>query len=117
MRWLGYVLAFLLGLPTGVAAVAEHQSPAGFALGIGTTLVVGWTLHLWLPGAATAFAVGWLVPLVVAVMGRPEGDVAVASDAYGWSLIVAGFVVLATGIAWGRSSAVQNGPKRDGPPP
>lgn len=116
MRFLGYALAFLLGLPTGIAAIAVHPSPAGLVLGVGTTLVVGWALHLWLPGAATAFAVGWLVPLVLAVAGRAEGDVVVASDAYGWLLLGSGFVVLVTGIIWGRASAVQNGTNPRGAP-
>lgn len=116
MRFLGYALGFLLGLPTGIAAIAVHHSAVGLVLGVVTTLVVSWTLHLWLAGTAMAFSAGWLVPLVFAVAGRPEGDVAVASDAYGWSLIVSGFVVLLTGILWGRAPAVQNGAKRDGAP-
>lgn len=108
MRFLGYALALVLGLAAGVAAIAVHRSPAGLLLGTGTAVVVIWTLRSWLPRAATAFAAGWLVPLVAAVGGRGEGDYAVSSDLYGWLLIVAGFVVLVTGLAWGRAPAVRH---------
>ena len=107
MRLLAYSGALLLGFAAGVAAIAVHHTPAGLLLGAGTAIVVIWTLRLWLPRAATAFAAGWLVPLVTAVAGRREGDYAVASDLLGWLLIGAGFVVLVTGIAWGRPQVVR----------
>jgi hypothetical protein len=115
MRFLGYVLAFLLGLAAGIAAITVHRSAAGLVLGVGTALVVIRVLRLWLPGAATAFTGGWLVPLVFAVLGRPEGDVVVASDAYGWLLILSGLVILVTGIVSGRRDPVQHGSNPDGP--
>jgi hypothetical protein len=107
MRLLGAALASLLGVAAGISAVAVHRSPAGIVLGVGTALVVIRTLRSWLPVAAAAFAGGWLVPVVLAVAGRAEGDVAVASDPYGWLLIASGFVILVTGILWGRGPAVQ----------
>jgi hypothetical protein len=100
MRFLGYALALVLGLAAGIAAIAVHRTVPGLVLGTGTAVVVMRALRLWLPRAAAAFAAGWLVPLVVAVAGRSEGDYAVSSDAYGWLLIGSGFVVLVTGIAW-----------------
>ena len=112
MRPLAYVAALVLGLAAGIAAIAVHRSPVGLVLGVGTALVTIRALRLWLPRAAMAFAVGWLVPLVLAVAGRPEGDVVVASDSYGWLLIVAGFVVLVTGILSGRPPAVEYGSNR-----
>jgi hypothetical protein len=99
MRLLAYVLALVLGFAAGIAAIAVHRSPAGILLGLGTAVVVIWALRQWLPRAAAAFAAGWLVPLLVAVAGRGEGDYAVSSDLHGWLLIGSGFVVLVTGIA------------------
>ena len=112
MRFPAYAAALVLGVAAGIAAIAVHRSPVGLILGVGTALVTIRALRLWLPRAAMAFAVGWLVPLVLAVAGRPEGDVVVASDGYGWLLIVAGFVVLVTGILSGRPRAVQYGSNR-----
>lgn len=111
MSLLGYALAFLLGVPTAIAAIAVHRSVAGLVLGLGTTLFVMWTLRQWLPRTATAFAAGWLLPLVLAVAGRPEGDYVVASDAYGWALIGSGFVVLVMGIVWGQARRQRERPR------
>jgi hypothetical protein len=107
MRLLGYALALALGLAAGVAAIAVHHTLPGLLLGAGAAVVTIWTLRLWLPRAATVFAAGWLAPLLVAVAGRKEGDYAVASDLQGWLLIGTGFVVLTTGIAWGRPATVR----------
>lgn len=109
MRFLGYAFASVLGLAAGVAAVAVHRSPLGLLLGTGTAVVVIWTLRQWLPRSASAFAAGWLIPLVFAVAGRGEGDVAVSSDTQGWLVVASGFVILVTGIACGRTP----GPPRD----
>jgi hypothetical protein len=102
MRLLGYLLALVLGLAAGIAAVALHRTVPGLVLGVGTAVVVIRTVGMWLPRAATAFAAGWLVVLVVAVAGRGEGDYVVSSDGQGWLLIASGFVVLVTGLLWGR---------------
>ena len=107
MRFVGYALALALGLASGVAAIAVHRTPFGLLLGAGTAVLVIWTLRQWLPRAGTAFAAGWLVSLLTAIAGRGEGDYAVSSDGRGWLLIVAGFVVLVTGIAWGRPPTVR----------
>jgi hypothetical protein len=56
----------------------------------------------WLPRAGTLFAVGWLVPFLIAVAGRGEGDYAVSADLRGWLLVGLGFVVFVTGLASGR---------------
>jgi hypothetical protein len=107
MRLLGYVVALVLGLAAGIAAVALHRTLPGLVLGVGTALVVIRTLGMWLPRAATAFAAGWLAVLVAAVAGRGEGDYVVSSDGRGWLLIASGFVVLVTGIVWGRPPTVR----------
>ena len=102
MRFVAYALSLALGLAAGVAAIAVHRTYLGLLLGAGTAVLVVWTLRQWLPRAGTVFAAGWLVPLLVAISGRGEGDYAVSADGRGWLLILAGFVVLVTGIAWGR---------------
>lgn len=109
MRFLGRVVGLLffvaLGIAAGLAALALHRTTAGLVLGVGTALAVIWALRDWLPGAGAAFAGGWLVPLLVAVAGRGEGDHAVTSDTSGWLIMVAGGVVLLTGAVWGRAPA------------
>lgn len=106
MRPVGVALSVVLGLAVAVAAIAVHRSLPGLLLGVGTTLVVLWTLRLWLPAAAAGFAAGWLVALVAAVAGRGEGDYVVSSDSRGWMLIGSGFAVLVTGILLARAPAV-----------
>lgn len=98
---LGVALCLLLGMASGVAALAVHRSLPGLLLGVGTAVVVVRTLRLWWPGAGQAFAGGWLVLLVVAVAGRGEGDYVVSSDLLGWSFVASGFVVLVTALASG----------------
>jgi hypothetical protein len=103
MRLLLLPAALLVGAAAGVAAVAVHRSPAGLLLAAGAALTAMWALRWWLAHAATLFAVGWLVPLLAALTGRPEGDFAVSADLWGWSLIAAGLAVLVAGVAWGRA--------------
>ena len=105
MRFLGYALALVLGLAAGVAAVAVHRSFAGLLLGGATALVVLSALRLWQPRAATAFAAGWAVTVLVAVSGRAEGDYAVPGDLRGWLLIGTGLLVLVIGAGAARSAA------------
>lgn len=102
MRFVAFLTALLLGLAAGIASIALHRTLPGLLLAAGTTVLALWTLRQWLPRAATVFAAGWLVPLLAAISGRGEGDYAVSSDALGWLLIGTGFVVLVTGISWGR---------------
>jgi hypothetical protein len=102
MRFAAYALTLVLGLAAGIAAIAVHRTFLGLLLGTGTAVLVIWTLRQWLPRAGTVFAAAWLVPLLAAISGRGEGDYAVSSDSRGWLLIASGFVVLVTGIAWGR---------------
>jgi hypothetical protein len=102
MRFLALGLSLLLGLAAGVAALAVCRSYAGLVLGVGSALVAMWTLRQWQPATVTLFAAGWLVPLLVAVAGRDEGDYVVGSDLLGWLLILAGVVILVLGLVWGR---------------
>lgn len=107
MRIAGHVLAltlaFLLGVAVGVATLAVHRSVSGLVIGMASTLVAMWAMRCWLPRAVVTFAAGWLTVLLVAVSGRGEGDYVVSSDVLGWLVIGFGFVVLVTGVLWGRA--------------
>ena len=99
MRLLGYLLVLVLGLAAGVASVAVHRSLLGLALAVAATVMAIRASRWWLPRAGTLFAAGWLVPFLLAVAGRGEGDYAVSSDLRGWLLVGLGFVVFVTGLA------------------
>lgn len=102
MRLLVLLAALVVGFAAGIAAIAVHRTLPGLLLGTATAVAVMVALRPWQPRASTAFAAGWLVPLVAGVAGRREGDYVVASDLFGWLLIGSGFVVLVTGITAGR---------------
>jgi hypothetical protein len=70
---MGYLLALLLGLATGVAGVGVHRRPIGLVLAVGTVLVTVWALRQWRRTAVVWFAAGWLVVLGASLFGRPEG--------------------------------------------
>lgn len=109
MRLLAYLVALLLGLAAGVAAIAVHRTLPGLVLGTGAALVALWALRQWLARAGAAFAAGWLAPLVIGLVGRGEGDYLVASDPRGYLLIGAGLTVLLAGIV----SSVPAGGRHD----
>lgn len=103
------VLALPLGVLAGVAAVAVHHSLPLLLLAAAGALAAVRALRWWTPRAAVAFTVGWLVALVVALAGRPEGDYVVAGGLPGTLLIALGLVVLVTGLA----SGLAPGPRHD----
>lgn len=86
------------GFVVGVAAVAVHASAWGLPLGAVATLAALLALPpgLW---SRVAYAAGWLVALGLAMVPRPEGDYAVASDVAGYILIGVGFVLLVGALA------------------
>ena len=100
-----HAAALLLGAVVALAAVAVHRDgssglPWGLALAAAGSVCTAW----WLLGAASSrttvsYAVGWLVVFTVAVLGRPEGDYAVAADVRGYGLMVSALLVLAFGVA------------------
>jgi hypothetical protein len=91
----------VLGVLVAVAAVGVHRSvpPWGLLLAVATTWAVPWRLLLsrW-PSTAASYVVGWLGLFVLVVVGRPEGDYALAGDLAGYALMVAGFVLVVVGI-------------------
>jgi Family of unknown function (DUF6113) len=98
---LRHLACVVLGALVALASVAVHRSvfPWGLLLALATTFAVPW----WLlasprPRTAASYVVGWLVLLALVVTGRPEGDYALASDLEGYSLMVAGMVLVLMGI-------------------
>ena len=90
MTLLRHAACLVLGGVVGLAALVVHRDafPFGLALAVGTTLAVSW----WLvsssqPSSGTSYSLGWLAVLAGAVVGRPEGDFAVASDVAGYTLV------------------------------
>ncbi|WP_109509329.1 hypothetical protein [Nocardioides speluncae] len=94
MRWWWLPTAALLlfvGAATALATVALHARWWWLVYAMLTTGVVLAVLpaRWW---ARVAFAVGWLLMVGYAVLGRPEGDWAIASDLSGYVVLVAALV-------------------------
>ena len=90
MTLLRHAACLVLGGVVGLAALVVHRDrfPLGLALAVGTTLALSWWLlgssH---PRAGTSYSLGWLAVVGGAVLGRPEGDFAVAADVAGYTLV------------------------------
>jgi hypothetical protein len=103
MRLLVHGAAFLVGAAVAVAAVMVHRSvvlgaPLGLLIAVAASFVTVWAMRDLLPRLGTSYAAGWLVIFGFALFGRPEGDYVVATDLRGLAMIIAGFVMLATGV-------------------
>ncbi len=85
----------LVGAVTGVASLAVHdKSWPWFLLAVAAPLVTAVALR---PGwARVGFGLGWTAIVIVALLGRPEGDFVVAATGRGYSLLglTLGLVVL-----------------------
>lgn len=104
MRLLLHAVAMVAGAVVSIAAVSTHRSvvlalPLGLLLGLATTFVAVWALREVLRRLAASFALGWIGAFGFAVVGRPEGDFAVASDLRGYALMAAALGVVALGVA------------------
>jgi hypothetical protein len=102
VRLIAHLGALMLGAVVALAALMVHRSafPWGLLLAVATSVAVPWRLlcsRLLRTGAA--YAVGWLVVLGVALVGRPEGDFVLAGDLEGYTLIAGSLAVLASGVA------------------
>jgi hypothetical protein len=108
LRHLG---CLLLGALVSLASLLVHRSL--LPLGLLAALAASYAVPLWLlrssrPRTAGSYVIGWLAVLVVAVVGRPEGDYVVAGDVPGYLLLAGGFgliVVALVSFAGGRSSS------------
>lgn len=100
MRLLGHLGALVLGALTALAAIAVHRSGP---LWLGVAVMASFGAALLLrstsrPRLAASYCLGWLVVFGIAVVGRPEGDYALASDLAGYSLTVLAFVLVVLGV-------------------
>jgi hypothetical protein len=102
---LGDAGAVLLGAVVALCSVAVHRIllaglPAGLLLAVAATVSMAWALRQ-SPARSLAvwYAAGWLLLLGAVVLGRPEGDYAVASDPLGYGLLVTGLVVGVAGLS------------------
>ena len=101
MALLRHAGCLLLGGLVALAAVGVHRSmfPLGLLLAVATTWAVPWwQLRSPWPRTAASYCVGWLAMFAVVVVGRPEGDYALAGDLAGYSLMGAGFLLVVIGI-------------------
>jgi hypothetical protein len=90
------VALLLLGVLSALASIAVHPS-AWFPLAVATPLV---TAYAAAPGLARAgFVVGWFAVLAIVLLGRPEGDFAIAGTWQGYGLLLTGLVLLAFAVA------------------
>lgn len=82
----------LVGAVTGLAGVLLHGRWWGLALVAVVTLAAAWLL----PGrwwARVPFVLGWVLLVMVALRGRPEGDFLVASTLQGYLFLGTGAVL------------------------
>ena len=101
MRHLG---ALLLGGVVALAAVVVHRAdafglPIGLVLGVVASLSTAWHLRRsTAPRLAASYCLGWLAVLGLVLVGKPEGDFALASDALGYTLMAVGLLLAAFGV-------------------
>lgn len=101
MALLRHAAALVVGVLVGLAAVAVHRDapPAGMLLAVVTSLALPWRLRVSrFPRTASTYAGGWLALFAVVVLGRPEGDFALASDVRGYGLMTTGMVLVVVGL-------------------
>jgi hypothetical protein len=93
--------ALLLGAVVGLAAVVVHRSlvPLGLLLALAATFVTAWWFQRSSrPRTAASYAAGWFAVLLVVLLGRPEGDYAVAADPPGFALLAGGLVLVVVAL-------------------
>ncbi len=98
MRVLAALGLVLVGAATGIATVALHQLPWGFALAAAATLVTAIALP---PGwwSRLAFVIGWVAMVGWLTVPRSEGDYLISQDWQGYSVLGIGLILLVFGIA------------------
>ncbi len=110
---LRHVAVAVLGGGVALSAVAVHRTiglglPLGLLLAYTGSLGTAWWLRTSRrPRLAVSYAGGWLVVVGLAMLGRPEGDYALAADVRGYLMSGASLGVL--GIAFSALAA----PARD----
>jgi hypothetical protein len=98
---LRHAAALVLGAVVGLAAVVVHRSlfPLGLLLALAGTFAVAWWWQRSItPRAAATYAAGWFAVLLVVLLGRPEGDYAVAADIPGYALLAGGLLLVVVAL-------------------
>jgi hypothetical protein len=82
-----------VGVVTGIASLAVHdRSWPWFLLAVAGPVVAAVALP---PGwPRSGFGLGWVGVLMVALLGRPEGDYVVTATARGYTLLGLGLLLL-----------------------
>lgn len=99
------------GAATGLAGAVVHASWWGFALTAAASVAALVALPATLGGRGV-FALGWVVLVGLAVLGRPEGDYAVSQDLWGIGLLGLVLLVAVVGVV-----TVATSGRRPAPPP
>jgi len=87
----------IVGAATGLCAVAEYSRTWGLALAVSASLAAVYAVPAgWL---RCGYVVGWLVPLALAQLGRPEGDWALMANGHGYALLLTGLSLLTYAVA------------------
>ena len=111
LGWLLLLVAAVVGVVTGVASLGVHDKSWGwFLLAVGAPYAAAVAAP---PGWARAgFGLGWCGVVLLALLGRPEGDYVVTATARGYGLLVAalglGVFAIVT-LPVGRRAAAESG--------
>ena len=92
------VALFVLGAASGLASVVLHdKSWLWLLLALAAPLALAFAV----PGGLLrlSYVAGWFALLLLAVLGRPEGDYAIRSGTRGYALLLGGMVLLALAVA------------------
>lgn len=115
LRVLVAVLALVAGAAVGLAGVAVYAWWWGLLIAVVATVAGELALR---PGPQRlAFAVGWVVPVGIAMVPRREGDFAIEKGVPGYTLMVLGAAVLLVASATlpiGRRNLRQAGARLEG---
>ncbi|RYP88374.1 hypothetical protein EKO23_03330 [Nocardioides guangzhouensis] len=111
LGWLLLLVAAGVGVVTGVASIGVHDKSWGwFLLAVGAPYAAAVAAP---PGWVRAgFGLGWSGAVLVALLGRPEGDYVVTATARGYALLLAALVLAVFAIVTlpvGRRAADESG--------
>lgn len=89
--------ALLAGAVTGLAGVVVHETSWGLPLLAAATVSALMVLPRGRAGQ-TPFGLGFVLVVLLAVVGRPEGDNAISASLHGYLLMTGGLMVLGLAV-------------------